>query len=314
MIVAPGGQPRPCTTNTVLPSPNGWFTAIDSGALGRSEAPESGGSGSAPTPRPASGCPAVLVNGPDPDVPCRLALVHRPTRPPAIINAATTPAAATTETIRLRCCPSAAVRGATLVASPRRRPRNRRLGQRRLGPRSIGPRSIGPCGPGPENGGPEKDGPEDPGPDDEASGGQLLSSVPGRDPRVESSLVGLGPASARVLCRYSSINASAVAGSDEPNACPPSTWRYGATSATSAAGVGRAAGSRSRHLASRSASSGGTSLRSGGSVASRTRTSITVSPWYGARPVAANSRVAPSENTSLATTARRVSRACSGAM
>ncbi len=42
--------------------------------------------------------------------------------------------------------------------------------------------------------------------------------------------------------------------------------------------------------------------------------SITVSPWYGACPLAANSRVEPSEKTSLAATALLVSRACSGAM
>src|SRR5262245_43305587 len=41
---------------------------------------------------------------------------------------------------------------------------------------------------------------------------------------------------------------------------------------------------------------------------------MTVSPWYGACPVAAYSSVAPSEKTSLAPDACRVSRACSGAM
>ncbi len=63
-----------------------------------------------------------------------------------------------------------------------------------------------------------------------------------------------------------------------------------------------------------SARSSGRPPRSGGSVASRTSTSMTVSPWYGAWPVAANSTVAPSEKMSLAIVACRVSLACSGAM
>ena len=49
-------------------------------------------------------------------------------------------------------------------------------------------------------------------------------------------------------------------------------------------------------------------------MASRASTSITDAPWYGGCPVAANSSVAPSEYTSLATDASRVSLACSGAM
>ena len=61
-------------------------------------------------------------------------------------------------------------------------------------------------------------------------------------------------------------------------------------------------------------SSPGRPDRSGSSVASRASTSITDAPEYGGCPVAANSSVAPSEYTSLATDASRVSRACSGAM
>ena len=78
--------------------------------------------------------------------------------------------------------------------------------------------------------------------------------------------------------------------------------------------VGRARGTRCRHAVMTSDSSAGRPDRSGSSVASRASTSITDAPWYGGCPVAANSSVAPSEYTSLATDASRVSLACSGAM
>src|SRR6201990_34008 len=61
-------------------------------------------------------------------------------------------------------------------------------------------------------------------------------------------------------------------------------------------------------------SSAGRPDKSGSSVASRASTSITDAPWYGGGPGGANSSVAPSEDTSLATAASPVSRACSGAM
>ena len=78
--------------------------------------------------------------------------------------------------------------------------------------------------------------------------------------------------------------------------------------------VGRCRGTRCRHAVMTSDSSPGRPDRSGSSVASRASTSITEAPWYGGCPVAANSSVAPSEYTSLATDASRVSLACSGAM
>ena len=113
--------------------------------------------------------------------------------------------------------------------------------------------------------------------------------------------------------RWSSISSTARGGSDRGPSLP-SNRIVAAIPATSCDGVGRRSGSRSRQRSSGSTSSAGSPVRSGGWVASRTSTSMVVSPWYGACPVAAYSSSEPSENTSLAGPVLRASLACSGAM
>lgn len=125
---------------------------------------------------------------------------------------------------------------------------------------------------------------------------------------------GAGP---RPPARRRSIIAVARSGSHAdavPLSSLPEAKRCGASWAWRSAGEGRCEASIFMHASMSGLSSSGSPSRSGPSRSSMKTVSTGLPPWKGACPVAAKTRVEPSEKISLAPVTLRESRACSGDM
>ncbi len=117
--------------------------------------------------------------------------------------------------------------------------------------------------------------------------------------------------------RRASIIAVARDGSQAeavPLSSLPEAKRCGASWAWRSAGLGRRVASICMQDSISGRRSSGSPSRSGPSRSSMNTVSTGLAPWKGACPVAAKTRVEPSEKTSLAPVTLRESRACSGDM